>query len=115
MQLVQPNYYYYYDHKQENILSFGGDQEASCSSSDGSSGGNHLGYGRGEMEYDQNGKFYGVMKKENGCSDKQSGVWKEETPLEYSLEEINRLINNNNNNFSLNENYKSGETFMYYC
>ncbi|XP_038882300.1 transcription factor RAX2-like [Benincasa hispida] len=107
MQLVQPNYYnYYYDHIQENILSFGGDQAASCSSSDGSSGGNHLGYGGGEMEFDQNGKFYGAMKKEVG---------KEENPiLEYNLEEINRLISNNNK-FSFNENYKSGETFMYYC
>lgn len=124
--------YYYGNQIQENFLSFGGDQ-ASCSSSDGGGGGGGS-YGK-EMGHFQNG-FYGgvedhhrkqpigVMGNEGGWSEKEIGVWKEETPLECSFEEIKRLIScsddnnnyNNNNNVcvSFDENYKSGERINNY-
>jgi len=103
-----------------NLLVFGSDQ-ASCSSSDGSS--NNL-IGRSndrDHQYDQYGEllqncFYNEVEGINQRFMISNGVWGE-TPLDYGFEEIKRLISsgscNNNDNHLLFDEHKTEETQYY--
>lgn len=89
----------------ENLfIAFGG--VASCSSYGG--GGGSYGEEVGHFE----NRLYGGVEDHQ---EKQGIMWEEETPLKYSVQEINISNNNNNNVFvSFDENYKSGERINYY-
>lgn len=108
----------------DNILMFGG--EASCSSSDGSCS-NQISQCR-DREYEYNYNFFNggeghqkIMLPDglNGWrSEKQNGngIWEDQAPLDYGLEEIKQLISSTSscNNFLFDENKTEEKAMMYY-
>ncbi|KAJ4978663.1 hypothetical protein NE237_009443 [Protea cynaroides] len=137
--LVGPMYHY---QAKDNFLMFGGADQPSCSSSNGSSNNNQISYGK-EIEFEfggvngeqqqqqqhmgmgtclhngveQNQKF--LLGSSNGghgfdgLTEKPNGLWGE-VPLEYGLEEIKQLISTHGcNSFFVDDNKTQGRA-MYY-
>ncbi|XVF20300.1 hypothetical protein REPUB_Repub11eG0186300 [Reevesia pubescens] len=131
------NHMQYYHPVKENFLMFG--SEPSCSSSDGSC--SQISYGReikqeadmsnfqgfgASNAFEDNQKFMLSYGTNNGVDHQNVNQWTDQkpngyygdSPLDYDLEDVKRLIssssiNNNNNNFFIDEN-KTQEKVMYY-
>ncbi|PQQ10047.1 transcription factor RAX2 [Prunus yedoensis var. nudiflora] len=112
----------------DNILMFGG--EASCSSSDGSCS-NQISQCR-DREYEYNYNFFnggeghqkimlpdglnGWRSEKQNVNGNGNGIWEDQAPLDYGLEEIKQLISSTSscNYFLFDENKTEEKAMMYY-